>query len=127
MRELDFDTMHLFARVAQLGARSAATFVVKGKPAVIVAEGDFRSNDTHVVASMVLQGLGIGRLATMAAAPLLKSGRLVAVLETCVADQAVPIFAITQGGRHRLPKIKACLDWWAEWFGAIDAPASRKK
>ena len=22
--------------------------------------------------------------------------------------------------RHRLPKIKACLDWWTEWFGRIE-------
>ncbi|MEP6790043.1 MAG: LysR family transcriptional regulator [Ramlibacter sp.] len=102
-------------------------FIVKGKPVTIVAEGDFRSNDTNVVAGMVLQGLGIGRLATLAAAPLLKQGLLVPVLPACVDVRPVPIFAVTQGNRHRLPKIKACLDWWAEWFGAIDLPAPLKK
>ncbi|MBI2768199.1 MAG: LysR family transcriptional regulator [Burkholderiales bacterium] len=102
-------------------------FVVKGKPLAFLAEGDFRSNDTNVVASMVLQGLGIGRLATLAAAPLLRSGQLVAVLEKFEDVQPVPIFAVTQGSRHRLPKIKACLDWWSGWFGAIGAPAKPKK
>jgi hypothetical protein len=23
---------------------------------------------------------------------------------------------VTAGSRHRLPKIKACVDYWAEWF-----------
>ena len=26
-------------------------------------------------------------------------------------------YAVTAGTRHRLPKIKACLDYWTEWFG----------
>lgn len=93
-------------------------FVVKGKPVVIVAEGDWRANDTNVVASMVLQGLGIGRLATLAAVPLVREKRLVPVLASFTDVQPVPIFAVTQGGRHRLPKIRACLDFWAGWFAA---------
>ncbi|MEP6825543.1 MAG: LysR family transcriptional regulator, partial [Ramlibacter sp.] len=93
------------------------SFLVKGKQQMFVAEGDWRSNDTNVVASMVLQGLGIGRLATLAAAPLLREKRLVPVLEAFIDVQPIPIFAVTQGGRHRLPKIRACLDWWAGWFG----------
>jgi len=93
-------------------------FTVKGKPVVIVAEGDWRANDTNVVASMVLQGLGIGRLATVAAVPLVREKRLVPVLAAFTDVQPVPIFAVTQGGRHRLPKIRACLDFWADWFAA---------
>ncbi|MEO7642127.1 MAG: substrate binding domain-containing protein, partial [Ramlibacter sp.] len=93
------------------------SFLVKGKQQMFVAEGDWRSNDTNVVASMVLQGLGIGRLATLAAVPLLREKRLVPVLEAFIDVQPIPIFAVTQGGRHQLPKIRACLDWWAGWFG----------
>jgi hypothetical protein len=29
----------------------------------------------------------------------------------------VPVYAVTAGTRQRLPKIKACLDYWGEWFG----------
>jgi DNA-binding transcriptional LysR family regulator len=92
------------------------SFLVRGKPAVHVAEGHWRSNDTNVMAGMVLQGLGIGRLVTLAGEPLVREKRLVRVLERFVDPQAVPVFAVTLAGRHRLPKITACLDWWSDWF-----------
>jgi len=38
------------------------------------------------------------------------------VLEKFVDPGPVPVYAVTAGGRHRLPKIKACIDYWAEWF-----------
>lgn len=24
-------------------------------------------------------------------------------------------------GRHRLPKISACLEWWSQWFGRAES------
>jgi len=32
----------------------------------------------------------------------------------------VPIYAVIGGARQRLPKIKACIDYWAEWFAGPD-------
>jgi DNA-binding transcriptional LysR family regulator len=66
---------------------------------------------------MVLQGLGIGRLATLAGDVLVKQQLLVPVLPGYVDLRPVPVYAVTGGTRHRLPKIKACLDYWTEWFG----------
>jgi DNA-binding transcriptional LysR family regulator len=100
------------------------TFVCKGKPLAFTAEGAYRSNDTNVVAGMVLQGLGIGRLATLAAEPLVRDKKLVRVLDSFSSHEPVPIFAVTQGARHRLPKIRACIDWWAEWFARVDGPTA---
>jgi DNA-binding transcriptional LysR family regulator len=91
-------------------------FLVKGKPVVYAAEGRWRSNDTNMCATMVLQGLGIGRLATLVGDTLVAQKRLVPVLEKLVDRQPVPVHAVTAGTRHRLPKIKACLDYWQEWF-----------
>lgn len=91
-------------------------FVVKGKPLVIHAEGQWRTNDTNMVATMILQGLGIGRLATMVGDELVRQGRLVPVLEAFVDPKPVPVYAVTAASRHRLPKIKACIDYWAEWL-----------
>ncbi|MDB5947362.1 MAG: dmlR10 [Ramlibacter sp.] len=99
-----------------IGSLNQWTFIVKGKPVAHVAEGPWRCNDTSVMAGMVLQGLGIGRLITLAGEPLVREKRLVRVLESFVDAQPVPVFAVTFGGRHRLPKINACLDWWTEWF-----------
>ena len=98
-------------------------FVVDGKTRMLTIEGDWRTNDTGLAATMVLQGLGIGRLATVAALPLVAQGQLVAVLADHVAPQSVPIYAVTAGTRQRLPKIKAAIDYWAEWFARLEAPA----
>lgn len=99
-------------------------FTLKGEPFVLAAEGHWRTNDTNMAASMVLQGLGIGRLATLVGEPLRRQQLLVPVLEQYVDPRPVPVYAVTAGGRHRLPKIKACIDYWAEWFAAAgDNPA----
>ncbi|OGB14904.1 MAG: LysR family transcriptional regulator [Burkholderiales bacterium RIFCSPHIGHO2_12_FULL_67_38] len=91
-------------------------FIVDGAPVRLTAEGYWRANDTGLAANMVLQGLGIGRLATVAADPLVRQGRLVPVLADCIDPQPVPVYAVIASARQRLPKIKACIDFWAEWI-----------
>lgn len=94
-------------------------FVDNGRKFTLAAEGFWRSNDTGLAASMVLQGLGIGRLATIAAAPLVDQKRLVPILPEFVDTLPVPIYAVIASSRQRLPKIKACIEYWSEWFGRI--------
>lgn len=91
-------------------------FVVDGQRQQFVAEGWWRTNDTGMAATMVLEGLGIGRLATVAAEPLVRAGRLVPVLAGIVDPQPVPVYAVTMASRQRLPKLRACIEHWAEWF-----------
>jgi DNA-binding transcriptional LysR family regulator len=93
-------------------------FVVDGGPQRFPAQGHWRANDTGMAAAMVLEGLGIGRLATLVGDALVKQGLLVPVLSAQIDLQPVPVYAVTAGTRQRLPKIKACLDYWSEWFGA---------
>jgi DNA-binding transcriptional LysR family regulator len=95
-------------------------FLVDGQAVAFAAEGWWRANDSGMVATMVLQGLGIGRLATVAAGPLVRDGRLVPVLAGFVDPQLIPIYAVTAASRQRLPKLRACIDLWAQWFGAAD-------
>ena len=93
-------------------------FTVRGRPLVHTAAGRWRTNDTNIAVSMVLQGLGIGRLASNVGDALVREKRLVAVLPEHVDRGPIPIHAITLGtARHRLPKIRACLDHWSAWFG----------
>lgn len=99
-------------------------FVVDGAPLTLTAQGHWRANDTGMAAAMVLEGLGIGRLATVVGDVLVREGLLVPVLPDVVDLQPVPIHAVTAGGRHRLPKIKACIDHWAEWFGGAESDAA---
>ena len=92
-------------------------FRVDGEAWTYPAQGHWRTNDTNMAATMVLQGLGIGRLATLVGDTLQAQGLLVPVLPEFVDLRPVPVYAVTAGTRHRLPKIKACLDYWTEWFG----------
>jgi DNA-binding transcriptional LysR family regulator len=102
-------------------------FRVEGQPVVVAAEGRWRTNDTNMAAKMVLEGLGIGRLATLVGDALVREGRLVPVLAAYVDPQTVPVHAITAGSRHRLPKIRACIDYWAEWFGRTQPQPAGKR
>ena len=49
------------------------------------------------------------RLSTISAVPLVRQKRLVPVLADHIDPQPMPIYAVTAGARHRLPKIKACM------------------
>lgn len=106
----------------RLVTNSAAThlnlwpFVVDGRALQWPADGYWRTNDTGLAADMVLAGLGIGRLAALVGDALVHAGRLVPVLPALVDPQPVPMYAVMAGARQRLPKIRACLDWWAAWF-----------
>lgn len=100
-------------------------FVIDGKPSVIVPKASWRSDNTGMTATLTLQGLGISRCATLVAEPLARQGLLVPVLADFVDEQPSPIYAVTLTNRHRLPKIKACIDHWAEWLEKTSAaPAS---
>lgn len=83
----------------------------------LTVRGHTRTDNTAVVLSLVLQGLGIGRIVSIAADPLVASGALVPVLADETPDEALPVYAVMLQERHRLPKIRACIDHWAEWLG----------
>ena len=91
-------------------------FDVDGTTSSLTVDGDWRANDTAMTARMVLEGLGIGRLAMLVGEPLVRAGRLVRVLDGVVDPRPVPIYAVTATARQRLPKIRACIDYWSEWF-----------
>lgn len=96
-------------------------FLVAGKAQTFHAEGHWRSGNTGITAQMVLRGLGIGRLASLVGEPLVRQGLLEPVLGDLVDEQPSPIHAITLSNRQRLPKIKACIDHWAQWFAGSRA------
>jgi DNA-binding transcriptional LysR family regulator len=91
-------------------------FRVDGEAWTFSARGQWRANDTGMAANMVLAGLGIGRLNTLVGDTLAAQGLAVAVLADFIDPQPAAVYAVTAPTRHRLPKIKACLDYWEEWF-----------
>lgn len=80
------------------------------------ARGYTRSNNITLTLALVRQGAGIGRVMDLLALPLIRSGELVALLQDTVDSQSMPIHALMLQERHRLPKVRACIDYWAKWL-----------
>jgi len=92
----------------------------KGLPDLVVA-GQTRTDNSAVMLSLVQQGVGIGRLMDLLARPLVARGELVPLLQDQVPGARVPIYAVMLQERQRLPKIRACIDYWAQWLAQLAA------
>ncbi len=84
--------------------------------APVHANGPFSADNTAIVASMTMAGLGISRITSVVAQPLVLQGKLIQVLPDEIDGAPIPLSAFMLSGRHRLPKIRACIDHWAEWL-----------
>ncbi|RVT51662.1 LysR family transcriptional regulator [Rubrivivax albus] len=79
-----------------------------------------RTDNSAVVLSLVLHGVGIGRLMDIVARPLVAAGRLLPVLPGLGPSAATPVYAVMLRERQRLPKLRACIDHWAAWLAQPD-------
>jgi DNA-binding transcriptional LysR family regulator len=91
----------------------------RGKAAFFQVRGQTRSDDVTLTLALLRQGVGIGRVMDMLARPLIRSGKLVALLEDQIDPQRVPIHALMLPERHRLPKVRACIEYWTEWISTM--------
>jgi DNA-binding transcriptional LysR family regulator len=80
------------------------------------ASGPFSSDNAATMTSMAIAGLGIARIPSLVAAPLVAQGKLQNVLIDQINDTPTTVSAFMLAGRHRLPKIRACIDHWAQWL-----------
>jgi DNA-binding transcriptional LysR family regulator len=80
------------------------------------ANGQFSADNTAIVASMTIAGLGISRITSVVAQPLVLQGKLIRVLPNEIDVAPISLSACMPSGRHRLPKIRACIDHWAQWL-----------
>jgi DNA-binding transcriptional LysR family regulator len=67
---------------------------------------------------LALGGVGIVRLADVIVAQPIRCGRLVPLLTDSHEDEPLPISAIFEPGRHRLPKVSVFLDFLMEKFAS---------
>ncbi len=88
---------------------------------VLQVKGHTRADNTSVVLALALEGVGIARLNQLLVEPLVLRGQLEPVLTRYAADEAVPIYAVMLQERHRLPKVRACIDHWEAWFMTLSA------
>jgi len=84
--------------------------------AVWTVQGHTRSDNSAATLALVLNGVGMARLSDLVARPHLASGALVPVLQGSFDLETVPIYAVMLQERHRLPKVRACIDWWHTWL-----------
>jgi DNA-binding transcriptional LysR family regulator len=97
-------------QVATADAKRTETLTLKGHT---------RADNTAIVLALALEGVGIARLNDLLAAPLVASGKLVRLLAPFTAQTAVEIYAVMLPERHRLPKVRACIEYWEECFTAL--------
>lgn len=79
-------------------------------------QGHTRTDNTAIVLALALHGVGIARVIDLVARPLVASGALVPVLPGQFSTEPVPMYAVMLQERHRLPKIRACIEHWAQWM-----------
>jgi DNA-binding transcriptional LysR family regulator len=98
------------------------TLADKNGPPDMPITGHTRTDNSALLLSLVLHGVGIARLNDLYGQPLVREGRLVPLLQDYFVSPSIPIYAVMLQERHRLPKIRACIDYWAQWMGASIIP-----
>lgn len=82
----------------------------------VSAQGALMADNSATQAAMALAGLGVARMVSMVGEPLVAQGRLVPVLPEWHGPDRMPVSAVMLAERHRLPKVRACVDYWVAWF-----------
>ncbi|MGL4230500.1 MAG: LysR family transcriptional regulator [Casimicrobium sp.] len=85
----------------------------------LIVKGHTRADNTSIVLALALEGVGIARLNELLVAPLVASGQLVQVLAKYELDSKNEVYAVMLPERHRLPKVRACIDHWEAQFAAF--------
>lgn len=98
---------------------TASVLNVQVKPMHTSTHGQTITDNSALVLTLALGGLGIAQLIDLTARPLVAQGQLVPVLAGHFDNPSIPLYAVMLQERHRLPKIRACIDYWAEWIGQM--------
>ena len=84
-------------------------------------KGQSLTDNSAVMLTLVRHGVGITRLLDIVARPWVQTGELVPLLRDSFDVSDIPVYAVMLPERHRLPKIRACADYWAGCLAASHA------
>jgi DNA-binding transcriptional LysR family regulator len=112
---------HTFITNSRAGHPNVWRFKVRGAVQTLHPQGAWQSDNSQTLCDMMSAGLGIARTADIVAAPLVKQGLLVPVLPKLIYETATPMNAVMLSERHRLPKVRACIDHWVSWIAQINS------
>jgi DNA-binding transcriptional LysR family regulator len=87
-------------------------------PAPWPVKGQSLTDNSAVMLTLVRSGVGIARLLDIVARPWVQTGELLPLLQGSFDVRDIPVYAVMLPERHRLPKIRACVDHWAGWLGS---------
>jgi DNA-binding transcriptional LysR family regulator len=102
-------------------------FIVDGQPVTYQPRGHYRASSTSTMMAIALQSLAMVRGNTAICEPLVRSGQLQSVLSALVDSPVVPINAVMLQERHRSPKVRACIDFFAQWLQGHGMEIAPKK
>jgi DNA-binding transcriptional LysR family regulator len=92
-----------------------------GSGAAYQVRAHTQSDNVALILALAREGVGVGRVMDLLAAPLIRRGELVPLLQDEIDSECVPIHALMLQERHRLPKIRACTDYWMHWLADLQA------
>ncbi|GGJ24307.1 LysR family transcriptional regulator [Neoroseomonas lacus] len=81
--------------------------------AALTVPGRLATDSAEALRDMALAGLGVIRISEFVVREDIAAGRLVSLLAAQHASEEVPVWAITAPGRHRMPRIRAFVDFLA--------------
>ncbi len=111
---------HHIVSISRVDNRTQWRFKVKCVISSMSPLGNVRTDNSQTHLDMTLAGLGISRMAEIVVSPLVKQGLLTPVLPKLIYETPTPINAVMLSERHRLPKVRACIDHWVEWIAALN-------
>jgi DNA-binding transcriptional LysR family regulator len=91
-------------------------FTGPGPPTRLAVSGRVEVNNTELLRSMALAGLGLIRIAEFLVTPDIAAGRLVPVLVDWNKPDAPPIHLVYAPGRHVSARVRAFVDYLVEAF-----------
>ena len=116
----DLADHHIIAN-SRPGNHTLWRFKVDGVVSAMNPTGQVQTDNSQTHLDMTLAGLGIARMADIVVNPLVKQGLLTPVLAKLIHETPVPMNAVMLSERHRLPKVRACIDYWVEYLAQINS------
>jgi len=95
-------------------------FIVDGHRRELEIQSRLVVDNAEAALCLALSGAGIARVAEMMAAQSVRDGLLVPVLAGFHSNEPVVFSAVYPQGRHRMPKVRAFLDFLGEQFARAD-------
>jgi DNA-binding transcriptional LysR family regulator len=89
----------------------------RGRPRVVDVAGRVLVDSGEAALKVAIGGGGIVRLADLIVAEAVREGQLKPVLASSHFAEPIPLSAVYPQGRHRMPKVRAFLDFLVARFG----------